>query len=87
MKHGFTFDGEGRVPDNLLLAVTKREWLRRVNEFTVNTYARYKLEKLNEVIKLSVEHGLSALDHNGYLRLVHRIKALKTTQAELDSYQ
>jgi len=83
-KHGFKYTGPGRIPDTLLLNVSHREYHRRVFEKCVPEYLTYKLRKLKDVIEHSVKDGLLVLSPNENLQLLHRLKALKTVQAELD---
>jgi len=86
-KHGFDYDGSGRIPDTLLLELSPREYYRRVSTKTVEEYAQYKLVKLELLIKESIVNGLSALSYNAGLRLTHRIKAVSSVQSEIGTIE
>ena len=83
-KYGFKTN-KSPVTDNLLLEITRREWQRRAFEKTHFEYLVYKLEKLKELIKQTIdEKGLLKLSTMESLQLTYRQRAIKTVQTEID---
>ena len=83
-RHGFDYTGEGRIPEYMILDVPKRSVRMHANEMPHAVYLHYKVRRLEEVIKLSVEAGMLNMSGDEILKLNHRTNAVKSVRAELD---
>ena len=84
MKHGFDFNGEGRVPDHLLLDVSVKVVGVNATQLSTLQYAEWKEDRLQIVISDMVRrNSMLHISHDDYLKLVHRLKAQRTVMQEI----